>query len=200
MLQHGKQAARGPETWLIALTKADLLPDFDARSFERAVIGSSGKQFQDFAKQLKCDSFGCKYLRLASVKTGYSGEIIDIKSTIGIDCIAPAALMMTLEEAQRIVAQKAKQEPFGEQVIAKLKDFILFLDTIDDFLPPKFQVITIMLKALKISELLGAKLEDLRAKRDQYIKEENVLGATIASMVAIFKLSKENGIYSECQK
>lgn len=199
-LQLGKTVAKGPETWLIALTKADLIPDFDATSFQKAVISSSGKQFQELASQLHCDSFGCKYLRLASVKTGSSGEIIDTNSTIGIDCIAPAALMMNLEEIQRIIAKKAEEKTFGQHVIAKLKDFISFLDTIDDFLPPKFQVITIILKALKVSELLDGKLEVVRERRDSYIKAGNVLGATIASMVAIFKLAKEKGIFSECQK
>jgi GTPase SAR1 family protein len=199
-LQEGRPAPIGPETWIIALNKADLFPNMDALSFSKMVIRSAGQQFQDIAKQLRCNNFGCKYLLLASVKTKPTGEIEDPNSTIGIDCIAPAALVSALEEFQNVLRKRAADKSWREKWIESMKNILSFVDSLDDFLPPKYQIITQIIRELGIADMLDQKIEVIRSRRDDYIKKENVLGATISSMLSTFQASKEKGVYTECQK
>jgi len=199
-LQEGKPAPIGPETWIIALNKADLFPSLDAHAFSKMVIRSAGQQFQDIAKQLRCNNFGCKFLLLASVKTSPSGEIEDPNSTIGIDCIAPASLVSALEEFQDIMRKKAAEKTWREKWVEGMKNILTFVDSLDDFLPPKYQIITQIIREFGIANLLDQKIDEIRARRDGFIQKENVLGATISSMLSTFQSSKEKGVFIECQK
>lgn len=186
----------GPDKWIIALSKADLIPDFKAYDFSKEIIRLVGRQFGDIDEKIDANGFGDRYLLLASVKCDASGQIIS-DTTIGIDCIAPASLIASIENAKRIKVEMAKSSKLSW--LNWLKSFILDIDKYDDFLPIKYQVITKLIKKFKLEEIINEHIDASKKRCNDCIQASNVLEATVAAMLAILKKSKELGIYYECK-
>lgn len=98
-----------PRIWIVALSKADLLPDWDVYSFRDLVIGKAAQHIEDLRATLgdlveapEALSVGEDFLVLSSAKfelspTGPEPVEIDVTRRVGVDLILPVASMLPLE-------------------------------------------------------------------------------------------------------
>lgn len=102
LLPEGEKLGRFPRIWVIALSKADLLPDMDVVKFRDLVIGKAGRELADLGNVLKefvegeeALSLGEDFVLLSSAK--FETGKIEVEKRIGVDLILPIASMLPLE-------------------------------------------------------------------------------------------------------
>jgi len=98
-----------PRIWIIALSKADLFPDWDVRSFRDLVIWNAAEHIehlratlQEFVVTPDALSLGEDFMLLSSAKfelssAGPEPVEIDVTKRVGIDLILPVASLLPLE-------------------------------------------------------------------------------------------------------
>ena len=98
-----------PRIWIIALSKADLFPDWDVRSFRDLVIWNAAEHIehlratlQEFVVTPDAFSLGEDFMLLSSAKfelssAGPEPVEIDVTKRVGIDLILPVASLLPLE-------------------------------------------------------------------------------------------------------
>jgi double-GTPase-like protein len=98
-----------PRIWIIALSKADLFPDWDVYSFKDLVIRKATDHIELLSETLKefvvtreALSMGDDFMLLSSAKFELSADGpepvgIDVTKRVGVDLILPVASMLPLE-------------------------------------------------------------------------------------------------------
>jgi hypothetical protein len=111
VLEDGKPLVRFPRIWIVALSKADLLPGLDVFGFRDLVIGRASDDLAEFRKVLEglVDSpdalaVGEDFVLLSSAK--FEPNRIEVAERIGLDLVLPLAAMLPFERHMRWVGQK----------------------------------------------------------------------------------------------
>ena len=98
-----------PRIWIIALSKADLFPEWDVHAFRRLVIWKANEHIeqlratlQEFVVTPEALSMGEDFMLLSSAKFELSPDgpapvQIDVTKRVGVDLILPVASMLPLE-------------------------------------------------------------------------------------------------------
>ncbi|MEI7054252.1 hypothetical protein WBG06_00425 [Nocardioides sp. CCNWLW239] len=105
----GGPLTRFPRIWIVALSKADLFPDWDVHAFHDLVIENAGDDLAKFLEAIKpmvaapeALSVGEDFILLSSAKfeiaaAGPEPVEIDVQKQVGLDLILPVAFMLPLE-------------------------------------------------------------------------------------------------------
>lgn len=172
-----------PMQWIIAISKADLLPaKTTAEMICKDIVGGAADQLAGVAKAIHSKSFGSQYLLLSSVR-GDGRHVIDAHEFIGLQLVAPVALVSILSE----LAEKAsKGSGFGvlRAILERLSALVDLVDKLDDFLPPKYQVLTQLLKALALKDGIDKSATYFREKQAASAKKGKALEAAAAALRA----------------
>ena len=119
-----------PRIWIIALSKADLFPDWDVHSFRDLVIWKADEHIdhlratlQDFVVTPEALSLGEDFMLLSSAKfelssAGPEPVEIDVSKRFGVDLILPVASLLPLE--RRVQWEEKMKIP--RQVLDTLAD------------------------------------------------------------------------------
>jgi hypothetical protein len=119
-----------PRIWIIALSKADLFPDWDVRAFRDLVIWNAAEHIdllratlQDLVVTPEALSLGEDFMLISSAKFELSSSApepvaIDVTKRVGVDLILPVASMLPLE---RLVQWGEKME-IPRQVLDTVAD------------------------------------------------------------------------------
>lgn len=102
LLDDGDPLAEFPRIWMLALSKADLLPDMDVHGFRDLLVEKAGGDIASFHDALKdfvqlpeALSMGEDYLLLSSARFE-PGKIV-VSERVGIDLILPVAALLPLD-------------------------------------------------------------------------------------------------------
>ena len=111
LLEDGKPLVRFPRIWILALSKADLLPELDVFGFRDLVIGKASDDLDELRKVLEglVDSpdalaVGEDFVRLSSAK--FEPNRIEVTERIGLDLVLPLAAMLPFERHIKWAEQK----------------------------------------------------------------------------------------------
>jgi hypothetical protein len=130
LLAGEKRLVEFPRIWIIALSKADLVPDWDVRAFRDLVIWNAADHIdhlratlQDLVVTPEALSLGEDFMLLSSAKfelssSGREPVEIDVTKRVGVDLILPLASLLPLE---RRVQWEEKME-IPRQVLDTLAD------------------------------------------------------------------------------
>ncbi len=106
LLIDGKPLVRFPRIWVLALSKADLLPDVDVFAFRDLVIGKAMDDLDELRKVIagmvespEALAVGEDFLRLSSAK--FEPNRIEVTERIGLDLVLPLAAMLPFERHVR---------------------------------------------------------------------------------------------------
>lgn len=109
LLADGGPKAEFPRIWLFALTKADLLPDWDAYTFRDLMVRGAAEHMDalrstiaELVETPEALSVGEDYMLLSSAKFELSRAdakpaAIDVTKRVGVDLILPIASILPLE-------------------------------------------------------------------------------------------------------
>ncbi|SOC56444.1 TRAFAC clade GTPase domain-containing protein [Ornithinimicrobium cerasi] len=129
LLEDDKPLVTFPRIWVIALSKADLLPDFDVHTFKELVIEKVGDDIVELRTVLgglvESDdalSVGEDFVLISSAK--FSTGAIEVAQRVGIDLILPMAAVLPFErhvrwaQAEKVSKKVASELLSGAEVIA----------------------------------------------------------------------------------
>lgn len=99
LLQDGKPLVTFPRIWLMALSKADLLPDMDVIDFRDLLVEKAGAELNKlqgviatFVEAPEALSVGDDFVLLSSAQ--FEPEKIEVTKRVGLDLILPIAAML----------------------------------------------------------------------------------------------------------
>lgn len=129
LLQDGKRLVRFPRIWVIALSKADLLPALDVHKFKELVIEKVGDDLVELRGVLGglVDSddalaVGEDFVLISSAK--FTPGLIEVTQRVGIDLILPMAAVLPFErhvrwvQAEKVSKRVASELLSGAEVVA----------------------------------------------------------------------------------
>lgn len=130
LLVDGDPLVDFPRIWIVALSKADLFPDWNVHTFRDLVIGYANEHLDDLRATLKdlvdtpaALSLGEDFMLLSSARfeltAANSGPLgIDVTKRVGLDLILPVASLLPIE---RRVQWSARME-IPRKVLGTLAD------------------------------------------------------------------------------
>lgn len=120
ILEKGKPLVKFPRIWVLALSKADLLPAMDVYAFrDLLVLKASGEMHElrevlsEFVVESDAFSLGEDFVLLSSAK--FEPDHIDVVERVGVDLVLPMATMLPLERS----AQWARKKQMSVAAIEK---------------------------------------------------------------------------------
>ena len=198
-----------PRIWILALSKADLFPDWDIYTFRDLVIGKAAgdidrlrEALEEFVDTPQALSVGEDFMLLSSAKfelsTADAAPVdIDVTQQLGLDLIMPVASLLPLERrilwTQRLEIPRKVLDTLAdgaEDLAAALKGPLgIGLVKVISKLPKVGRAASVAAVPvfLAAAEAAGPKLKDLNA---QARENRDYLTATLTQ----FKLDLEQGV------
>jgi hypothetical protein len=194
-----------PRIWIMALSKADLFPDWDIYSFRDLVIEKATNHLDDLRSTLKdlvdtpdALSVGEDFMLLSSAKFELSatGPEIDVSQRVGLDLILPVASMLPLErrvqwnERMEIPRKVLDTLADGAETLAAVLvgGKVLGVDKLVGKLPKVGPIAKVALPALAAAaKMAGSQVREINA---QARKDHDLLTATLTQ----FKLDLDQGV------
>ncbi|WP_432886981.1 TRAFAC clade GTPase domain-containing protein [Kribbella sp. CA-245084] len=192
-----------PRIWIMALSKADLFPDWDVYSFRDLVIEKAANHLDELRSTLKdivnapdALSVGEDFMLLSSAKFELSAADpeIDVTQRVGLDLILPVASMLPLErrvqwnERMEIPRKVLDTLADGAETVAAVLVGGKLLDKLVGKLPRIGSVAKIALPVLAAAaKMAGSQVREINA---QARKDHDFLTATLTQ----FKLDLDQGV------
>jgi hypothetical protein len=179
----------------MAISKADLFPPgTTAEQLCKEIVDGAADQLNGVAKAVGSKAFGHQFLLLSSVR-GDGSHVADAHQYVGLELVAPLALVSVLSE---LAARADRGVGFGilGALLQRLSAAADLINRLDDFLPPRYQVLTALLNALTLKEGLDQGTEYFRKKQAAAAKRGRALEALGAAMRAeLASSAAQNAFY-----
>lgn len=197
-----------PRIWILALSKSDLLPDWNVDKFRDLVIWKAAEQIEMLRETLQgliaapeALAIGEDFMLLSSAKFQLSPDktdpvAIDVTKRVGVDLLLPVASILPLERR----VQWGDRMKIPQDVLENLADgadslaFILttgsvpFLIKFADKVPKAGTILKVAIPALAAAaKLVGDDLRDLNRKARE---NHDFMQATLSQ----FKIDLEEGV------
>ncbi len=173
-----------PEQWLIAFSKADLFPErTTALSLAQELREGAADQLLGIQKAVGgSSSFGLEYLLLSAVR-GDGRRVLDAHQSLGLTAIAPIVLLGALS---RVAEKTGRGRVWGTLATALdvMRGLTEAIDKLDDILPVKYRVLTVLIKALRTKEGLSVSAVKLRERQKAAAKRGKALDAAAYALRA----------------
>ncbi|TDW91162.1 ATP/GTP-binding protein [Kribbella sp. VKM Ac-2566] len=197
-----------PRIWIMALSKADLFPDWDVYSFRDLVIERAASHLDDLRSTLKdfvdtpdALSVGEDFMLLSSAKfelsvAGAEPAEIDVTQRVGLDLILPVASMLPLErrvqwnERMEIPRKVLDTLADGAETVAGVLvgGKLLSVDKLLAKLPRVGPVVKVALPVLvAAAKMAGSQVREINS---QARKDHDFLTATLTQ----FRLDLDQGV------
>jgi len=195
LLTGGARFVQFPRIWVIALSKADLLPDMDVERFSDLMVAKATDEIDElrdvlaeFVEAEEALSVGEDFLVLSSAK--FSPGKIEVAERIGVDQILPLATVLPLERFARWGRNRILRGKVLDALVVSAAPLALALVQRAVVLPGPFGAAA---KALLASGALqeGAKLigDSLRAANSEALARNDHITATLTQ----FRIDLERG-------
>lgn len=196
----GRPMTEFPEFWIIALSKADLLPDsVSARDVAKEILAHSLIPLQDVSQAIDSQSFGNQFLLLSSAK-GDGGRVVDPRQYVGLQLVAPLALAPALSvEAQRR-QRGGVLEPTADWLMRLGPTARHYLAQVAIRLPGSWKVIAPMLLALLSDENIKASADKLRQMASDEVKKGKFIEAAATLLFAEMQTPEADRAFHQTQK
>ncbi|WP_082452719.1 MULTISPECIES: ATP/GTP-binding protein [unclassified Frigoribacterium] len=166
LLSGRKPFARFPRIWIVALSKADLLPDLNVVQFRDLVIGKAGGELSDLRLVLQgliqmpeALSIGEDFVLLSSAK--FQPQRIRLDERVGLDLVLPIAAVLPFMRHERWARGLEKGGEVATILSRRANDFAAFIGGRSN-LPGPFGAVVNMLAqpAAEIAAKLAAETVD----------------------------------------
>lgn len=168
-----------PKDWILALSKSDVFgQSYTAKDFFRSISEDANDEIAGLAKELGPRNFARQYILLSAAAK--ANGTADVTRTKGLEAIAPAVLLEAMAHvADDFEVPKQDLKGYLKHLAYEL---VKNVDKLDDRLPAKWQVITMLIKSTQLREILGSEVAELDRKRGKYLKNKKYLEAVVAAL------------------
>jgi hypothetical protein len=170
LTEDGGRLTRFPRIWILALSKADLLPELDVFAFRDLIVSKAFEDLDELRKVLQglvtsseALSVGEDFLRLSSAK--FEPNRIEVTERIGLDLVLPIAAILPFERHIRWAERKLLPTKLAEE-----------------FLGAAALALTAAMTGKRNKRIMGWK-----AKAENYLGR----GAVDTALVAVIEMTRE---------
>jgi hypothetical protein len=209
ILQDDHRLLQFPRIWVLALSKADLLPNMDVFAFRDLVIEKAADDLDEFRKVLAsfvtadaAISVGEDYALLSSAK--FEPGRIELEKRVGVDLLLPLATVLPLERQMRWAAKlKLPQElldsflsdtaPVALELLGIAAKNLRWLKKF----PGKFSSLTGILAALPFDKMIEAAQlggVQLKERNRAAMKQQDTLGTVMTEFKLALDEAENNHI------
>ena len=188
-----------PRQWIIAVSKADLLPPgTTAEDVARDLLASAGDELSGLASALPSQaSFGRHFLLLSAAR-GDGAQVMDAHRYLGLTLVAPLALSAILS-AFVADADQGTQYGWLRTLLEKVRGLVAIVDTFDDVLPRKYQVLTQLLRLIHAEDSLNRGAAYFARKQEAAVRKGRALEAAVYALQRELASDEAQGVYYESQ-
>lgn len=194
IIGNGSKQDQFPRVWIIALSKADLWPDFTVHEFRDLIVGKAAGEIVELTRTLtkfvsheQSFSLGEEFLLLSSAK--FEDRHIDVTKRTGVDLILPLA-------GVHPISKFASWRKFGK-IPPSIADKLKFIDAaplVTKGIRMASERITV-LKRLSVSDsavvmiltLLDAAVSEVKSAQGDAMKKHDFFGSLMAEFVLSLK-------------
>lgn len=194
IIGNGSKQDQFPRVWIIALSKADLWPDFTVDEFRDVIVGKAAGEIVELTRTLtkfvsheQSFSLGEEFLLLSSAK--FEDRHIDVTKRTGVDLILPLA-------GVHPISKFVNWRKFGK-IPPSIADKLKFIDAaplVTKGIRMASERITV-LKRLSVSDsavvmiltLLDAAVTDVKSAQGDAMKKHDFFGSLMAEFVLNLK-------------
>lgn len=193
LLKDEEQLVQFPRIWILALSKADLLPDMTASTFSQLVTKAGGHHLNEFRAVIEgfvvgdeALAVGEDFMVLSSAK--FEPGRIDMDQQVGVDLLLPLAAMLPFERHLRWAKNKELPAKVARELLSNTEDVLKVLAWASGLLkkiklPGPLAVVAnaaaIVLSTSIISEIVNMADDKLEDVYENAIKKKDVLGAVL---------------------
>ncbi|MDV6300383.1 hypothetical protein R3P82_14840 [Dietzia maris] len=193
ILEGGKLLVQFPRIWMIALSKADLLPEMDIYAFRDLLIEKAADEIgllrdvlASFVVAPEALSVGEDFLLLSSGR--FDPGAIDLKRQQGLDLILPISALMPFERHVKWTDTLKLPGKVAENLLDHAKLYTTVLMVFAQRLPGPFSKIAALIGPAVLAEaadLAGGRLRSFN-------KEATAKGNVLAARIMRFKIDLED--------
>lgn len=195
LLEDGKPLAEFPRIWVMALSKADLLPDLDVFKFRDLLIGKVSDEIEDLRRVLAelveggdALSVGEDYVLLSSAK--FDGDRIEVTERIGLELILPLAAMLPFERHLRWAQLKLLPGRMAEKLLTRAKTLVLAAALLDRVrLPGRIGLLLSLIDPKHLDYAAKLAGDKLREAQSEALAKRDYMKAALTG----FRIDLENG-------
>ena len=209
LLEGGEPLVRFPRIWVLALSKADLLPEFDVFRFRDLLISKAADDLAELRKVLEgivaspdALAVGEDFVLLSSAK--FEPGRIEVAERIGLDLLLPLAAVLPLERHVKWIGQK--QLP--AKVAADLLDGVGELAVA---LLSRITKVAVLRKALEkvfgreiidaqIDRMIDKTVDQLRKLYADALEQQNYMQAVLTQFLIDLKDGEEGRVLLRSKK
>lgn len=208
LLDDGEQLVQFPRIWILALSKADLLPTMTASTFSELVTRTAGHHLNEFRAVLEgfvagdeALSVGEDVMVLSSAK--FEPGQIDMDERVGVDLLLPLAAVLPFERHLRWAKNKELPAKVARELLSNSEDVLKVLAWAGGALkllkvPGPLGIVAnaagVLLSASAISEIVNMADDKLEAVHENAIRKKNVLGAVLTQFRMDLDRAEKDGV------
>lgn len=207
LLEDGKPLVRFPRIWVLALSKADLLPELDVFGFRDLVISKAFADLGELRKVLEglvespsALSVGEDFVRLSSAK--FEPNRIEVGERIGVDLILPLAAMLPFERHNRWVQQLQMGAQVAVEMMGGVADLAAALIGKVKPKTPKGRVLALVgrqvVNAASTVSKLGA--EQLERMNSEAVAKKDYMAAVLTRFALDLETAEREGVLLRSKK
>ena len=196
----GRPMTDFPEHWLIAISKADLLPEsISAADVAKDILANAIVPLQDVANAMDSKSFGKQFLLLSSAK-GDGAKVVDAQKYVGLQLVAPLALAPALDREARRHMKGGYLGPLPDWLMRYGPNARTFLMATASKLPGKYKVAAMALLALVSDDAIEYTADKLREIANAEVKKGKTIEAATMLLTAELRTPEANRAFHQTEK
>ncbi len=206
LLEDGKPLVRFPRIWILALSKADLLPELDVFGFRDLIISKASADLGELRKVLEglVDSpdalaVGEDFVLLSSAK--FEPNRIEVTERIGLDLVLPLAAMLPFERHIKWVEQKQIGAKVVEELLGGAGDLAAALIGKAKSAGPKGRLLALVgrgFAAMSAASKLGG--DQLRKMNSEALAKKDYMAAVLTRFRLDLDIGEEKRVLLRSKK
>ena len=209
LLEGGEPLVRFPRIWVLALSKADLLPEVDVFGFRDLLISKAADDLAELRKVLEgmvaspeALAVGEDFVLLSSAK--FEPGRIEVTERIGLDLLLPLAAVLPLERHVKWIEQKQLPAKVAAELLDGVGELAVTLLT-------RVTKVAALRKALEkvigreiidaqIAKMIDTTVDQLRKSYADAMQQQNYMQAVLTQFLIDLKDGEEERVLLRSKK
>ncbi len=210
LLADGKPLVKFPRIWILALSKADLLPEIDVFNFRDLLIDKAADDLDALRKVLEglvestdALAVGEDFLLLSSAK--FEANTIEVTERVGLDLVLPVAAMLPFERHIRWVEEKRIGANVVEELLGGVEELaagLIAKAKLFDKAGPKGFLVGLVGRGVANAALAAAKLagDELEKRKAEALAKHDYMAAVLTGFRLDLVKAEEERILLRSQR
>lgn len=197
LIEDGRKLIKFPRIWMFALSKSDLLPEYDVYEFRDLMIAKVAGEIDELRSVLKdvivadsALSVGEDFALMSSAK--FEAEKIEFTERVGIDLILPIATVVPFQRHIRWARAKELPNVVVKELLGGAGGIAKLLQMNKNRFPGPIQGLIGIINPVAIEQVAGLFGDKLQKLHEKSLERKNYLAAIISGYQIALEEAEKN--------